>query len=78
MLFDEYGRIFTEAALYNNILVTNQENNIFVLKKDSFPETAQKCRPYCNRTTPYGYVFAVYAQKFTKSSYTVLFPALFS
>lgn len=43
---DKKEESFTKDALYTNILVTNQENNIFVLKKDSFPETALKCSPY--------------------------------
>ena len=77
-LRDEKEESFTKDALYNNILVTNQENNPFVRKKDCFPETAQKCRPYCNRTNPYGYIFAVCAKKFTKSSYIALFTGLFS
>ena len=75
---DEKEESFIKAAPYTNILVTNQENNPFVRKKDCFPETAQKCRPYCIRTNPYGYIFALCAKKFTKSSYIALFPGLFS
>lgn len=67
---DEKEESFTKAALYTNILVTNQENNIFVLKKDCFPETTQKCIPYCNRTTPYGYIFWLNALKSLRKVHT--------
>ena len=63
---DEKEESFTKAALYTNILVTNQDNNPFVRKKDCFPETAQKCRPYCNRTNSYGYIFCFMRSKVYK------------
>ena len=63
---DEKDESFTKATRYTNILVPNQENNPFVRKKDCFPETTQKCSPYCNRTPPYGYIFCCIRSKVYK------------